>query len=63
MIEITSVGGFIVLVCGIWAIVTIFGSAASVGRTLLWILVVILLPIVGFILWLIFGPRAAKIGT
>jgi hypothetical protein len=60
MVEITSVGGFIVLVCDIWAIVSIFGSAASSGRKVLWIVAVILLPILGFILWLIFGPRAAK---
>lgn len=60
MVDVTSVGGFIVLVFDIWAIVSIFGSAASSGRKVLWIVAVIVLPILGFILWLIFGPRAAK---
>ncbi|PVA11211.1 hypothetical protein DC366_05500 [Pelagivirga sediminicola] len=60
MIDITNVGGLIVLICDIWAIVSIFGSRASVGKKVLWIAVVLLLPILGFILWLIFGPRAGK---
>ncbi|WP_138934793.1 PLD nuclease N-terminal domain-containing protein [Roseovarius arcticus] len=60
MVDVTSVGGFIVLVCDVWAIVLIFGSAASSGRKVLWIVTVILLPILGFVLWLIFGPRSAK---
>ena len=63
MVDVTSVGGFIVLVCDIWAIVSIFGSKASSGRKVLWIVAVILLPILGFILWLIFGPRTAKDGA
>ncbi len=63
MVDVTSVGGFIVLVFDIWAIVSIFGSVASSGRKVLWIVAVILLPILGFILWLLFGPRATKGGA
>ncbi len=62
MVNVTSVGGFIVLVLDVWAIVSIFGSSASSGRKVLWIVLVILLPILGFILWLFLGPRAAKTG-
>lgn len=60
MVEITGLGGLLILVCDVWAIVSIFGSRASAGRKVLWIVVVILLPVVGFILWLLFGPRAAR---
>lgn len=59
MIDITSLGGLIVLICDVWAIVSIFGARASAGKKVLWIVLVLLLPILGFILWLIFGPRAA----
>ncbi|WP_324753873.1 PLDc N-terminal domain-containing protein [Roseovarius sp. Pro17] len=62
MVNVTGVGSFIVLVLDVWAIVSIFGSSASTGRKVLWILLVILLPILGFILWLFLGPRAAKAG-
>ncbi len=60
MFEITGLGSLIVLVLDIWAIVSIVGSSASTSSKVLWSLLVILLPVVGFILWLIFGPRATK---
>jgi len=53
-------GGFILLVLNIWAIVSIFGSAASTGRKVLWTLLVLILPLVGFIIWLLAGPRASR---
>ena len=59
MFELTGLGGLIVLALDIWAIVSIIGSAAGTGAKVLWCLLVILLPILGFIIWLIAGPRAA----
>lgn len=52
--------GLIVLVLDIWAIVSIVTSNRSVGAKVLWTLLVIVLPIIGFIIWLIVGPRANK---
>ncbi len=60
MFEITGLGSLLVLVLDIWAIVSIVGSSASTSSKVLWSLLVILLPVVGFVLWLIFGPRATK---
>ncbi|PTX56135.1 phospholipase D-like protein [Litoreibacter ponti] len=57
--EFAGIGGFIVLVLNIWAIVSIIGSSASTGSKVLWTLLVLVLPIVGFIVWLIAGPRSA----
>ncbi|MEX5728213.1 putative membrane protein [Rhodovulum iodosum] len=62
MMEITGLGGLIVLVLDIWAIVAVLGSSVSTGRKVLWVLLVVLLPIVGFIIWLLAGPRAASAG-
>ncbi len=59
-IEITGIGGLIILALDIWAIVSIIGSSASTGSKVLWIILVLLLPIVGLILWLLFGPRSSK---
>lgn len=58
--EITGIGGLILLALDIWAIVSIVGSGASTGGKVLWVLVVLLLPLVGLILWLLFGPRASR---
>jgi hypothetical protein len=52
--------GLIVLVADIWAIVNIFQSSADTGNKVLWTVIVILLPIAGFILWYFFGPRTGK---
>ncbi|MBY5987861.1 PLDc N-terminal domain-containing protein [Roseovarius atlanticus] len=59
MLEIGGLGGLIVLVLDIWALVNIIGSSASTGKKVLWSLLVIILPIIGFIIWLIAGPRSA----
>lgn len=55
----TGIGGLIVLALDIWAIVSVVGSNASTGRKVVWVLVILFLPILGFIAWLLFGPRAA----
>lgn len=58
--QYTGFFGFILLALNLWAIIATVGSNATTGRKVLWVLVVILLPVLGFIAWLIFGPRAQK---
>jgi len=55
-----SLWGIIVLVADIWAIVNIFQSSADTGRKVLWTVLVILLPVVGFIAWYLFGPKTGR---
>ncbi len=50
--------GLVVLILDVWAIVNIIGSSAGDGKKVLWIVLVLLLPVLGFILWLLFGPRS-----
>jgi hypothetical protein len=52
--------GFLVFVLDIWAIVSVVNSRKSVFKKVIWIVIILFLPILGFILWAIFGPRAAK---
>jgi hypothetical protein len=56
----SSLWGILVLVADIWAIVNIFQSNASTGRKVLWTVLVILLPVLGFIIWLFAGPRTGR---
>ena len=58
--EYAGFGGFIVLILSIWAIISIIGSSSSTGSKVLWTVLVLVLPILGFIIWLIAGPRANK---
>lgn len=49
--------GILHLALVIWAAVSILGSRASTGRKVLWILLVLVFPVVGLIIWILFGPR------
>jgi len=55
--------GIIVLILDIWAIVQTVQSSASTLSKIIWILVLLLLPVVGLILWLLFGPRRTAIAS
>ena len=57
MLEISGIGGLIILALDIWAIVSIIGSNATTGSKVLWTLLVLILPVLGFIIWLVAGPR------
>ncbi len=54
---LNSIIGLLVLVGDIWAIINIFQSSASNEKKALWIVLVVLLPLVGLILWFFLGPR------
>jgi len=52
--------GLLVLAGDIWAIINISQSSASNGKKLVWILVVLLLPLLGLIIWFFAGPRSGR---
>ena len=49
--------GLIVLAFDIWAILKVIDSGASTGSKVFWILLILILPVLGFLIWLIAGPR------
>jgi hypothetical protein len=57
-IEVGGILGFIVLVLDVYAIVKTIGSRASTGTKVLWIVVILLLPLLGLILWWLLGPKS-----
>jgi len=50
--------GLIILALDIWAIVKVLGSNASGGKKLLWILLILVLPIIGLVIWALAGPSS-----
>jgi len=52
--------GLLVLAGDVWAIINVIQSSAPNGKKLIWILVVLLLPLLGLILWFLLGPRDRK---
>jgi len=59
-LEVAGIIGLIGLVLFIYALYHIIGSRASVLAKALWTVGLLIFPIVGFIVWLIFGPRAGR---
>jgi len=52
--------GIIVLIADIYAIYQVLTSGSSTGAKILWTLLILILPVVGFVIWLIAGPRGSK---
>ncbi|WP_284164806.1 PLD nuclease N-terminal domain-containing protein [Frigidibacter sp. SD6-1] len=57
MLSLSGFGGLMLLALDIWALVSIAGSNTSTGRKVLWILLVFFLPLIGFLIWFVAGPR------
>ena len=57
-IEFAGPLGLILLGLVIWAVLNIAQSRASTGAKVVWILLVLILPFIGFIIWLVAGPRS-----
>lgn len=58
--HVNGVWGLLVLVADIWAIVNIIQSSRDTTAKVLLTVLVILLPVLGFIIWLIAGPRTGR---
>jgi hypothetical protein len=59
-IEVGGFFGLLILIADIWALVNVIGSRSTTGAKVMWTILILLLPLVGFIIWLVAGPRAAK---
>ena len=58
--NVNSLWGLIILVADIWAIINIVQSSATTGNKVLWTVLVFLLPVLGFLIWLIAGPKSSR---
>lgn len=57
MMELGGLIGLLVLIADVYAIVKTVQSPAGTGAKVIWIVLIIVLPVLGFLLWLLFGPR------
>jgi succinate dehydrogenase/fumarate reductase cytochrome b subunit len=51
--------GLVILALDIWAILSVIKSSASLGVKLVWIVLIVILPVLGLIIWALFGPRGS----
>ena len=55
--------GLVILIADIYAIYQVFTSGASTGGKVLWTLGILIFPVIGFIVWLIAGPRGSAVNV
>ncbi|MGE5238356.1 MAG: PLDc N-terminal domain-containing protein [Chloroflexota bacterium] len=56
-IEVGGLIGLVVLIADVWAIVNVFQSRTSTGAKVFWIVLILILPVLGLLIWLFVGPR------
>jgi hypothetical protein len=56
-IQVGGIFGLLVLIADVWAIVSVTQSSASTGAKVGWIVLILLLPVLGLLIWLLAGPR------
>ncbi len=49
--------GLVILALDIWAIVKILQGGKTPGSKLFWVLIILLLPVLGLIIWLLAGRK------
>lgn len=61
-IETAGLVAVIIMALDIWAATAVIGARRSWRVKLVWILLLLLLPLVGFLVWLLAGPRPERRG-
>lgn len=56
-VEVGGLLGLIILALNVWAIIKVVSSSAGTGSKVLWVVLILLLPVVGLILWFLLGPK------
>ena len=57
--EVGGIFGILVLIADVWAILNIFQSKSDTLKKALWIVLVLVLPLLGVIIWYFAGPRSS----
>lgn len=56
-IEVGGLLGLLWLIVVVYAIVKTAGSSAGTGSKVLWIVLILVLPVIGVIVWFLLGPK------
>ena len=54
--ETFGYAGILVLLADAWAIIRTLRSDADAGKKAAWVAIVLLLPFIGVVAWILFGP-------
>ncbi len=57
-LQVGGILGLIWLIIVIWAIIQVANRAAGGGAKILWILILLLFPVLGLLIWFLLGPKS-----
>lgn len=57
-VEVSGIFGLLILIADIWAIINVVQSTAGTGGKVLWVVLILVLPLLGLLLWFLFGPKS-----
>ena len=57
-LQVGGILGLILLIIVIWAIIQVANSPAGGGAKILWILILLLFPVLGLLIWFLLGPKS-----
>lgn len=56
-IEVGGLLGLIILILDVWAIIKVIQSGASTLAKVIWVVVILVLPVLGLLIWFLAGPK------
>lgn len=56
-IEVGGLLGLVLLILDVWAIIKVIQSSADIGIKVLWVVIILVLPVIGLVLWFFLGPK------
>jgi len=56
-IEVGGLFGLLILIADVYAIISVIQSPSGTGGKVLWVVLILVLPILGLILWFLLGPK------
>jgi uncharacterized membrane protein len=56
-IEVGGLLGLVVLILDVWGIVNVIQSSAGTATKVLWVVLIMVLPVFGLLLWMLMGPK------
>ena len=55
-----DIGYVLVLLLDIWALISILQSGGTPVERLIWVIIILVLPLVGFLIWYLIGPGSKR---
>ncbi len=59
-VQVNGLLGLIVLILDVWAIVNVFQSSTATNGKVVWTVVILIFPVIGFLAWLLAGPKSTR---